>query len=443
MKNQMKGNNGITLIALVITIIVLLILAGVTIATLTGDNGLLQKATNAKEANEEATALEKIKVEVVGSYGLDGKIDKEQLNKNLKRINGLTYKDSEIDLNDDTKKITTFPATVILSGKAFIIFENGNVDKTAWISNDDGSYTNVETGQNLSVGDTVKYETILNKEENAVDSEKLEQLRTDLQNYSGDSSSTDNASITRDSLIWKVLDIKEGKIRLISETPTTKKIRLYYYNGYNNAVYLLDEACKILYTVNGIGKSQNLKIEDIEEKIDKTKFDYTQYENANVDTGKYGGTKEYTSNLYYPNIYADEIGCKAISTVDNKGNNLGLSEQFSLIDGKSTASTRLKVTQTYWAKLMTNADFINAKYRNLFINGECWLSSRAVHCSTRNALGNADFRVRTIRDGLVGGTTMIHSHDEIYYGLMGLRPVVTLNSDVQLESDGTNTWKIK
>lgn len=37
-KYQVKTNNGITLIALVITIIVLLILAGVTIATLTGDN---------------------------------------------------------------------------------------------------------------------------------------------------------------------------------------------------------------------------------------------------------------------------------------------------------------------------------------------------------------------------------------------------------------------
>ena len=42
-----KSNNGITLIALVITIIVLLILAGVSIATLTGDNGILTQANNA------------------------------------------------------------------------------------------------------------------------------------------------------------------------------------------------------------------------------------------------------------------------------------------------------------------------------------------------------------------------------------------------------------
>ena len=51
LKERENGKNGITLIALVITIIVLLILAGVTIATLTGDNGILTKAQNAKEKN--------------------------------------------------------------------------------------------------------------------------------------------------------------------------------------------------------------------------------------------------------------------------------------------------------------------------------------------------------------------------------------------------------
>ena len=45
--NLEKRNKGITLIALVITIIVLLILAGVTIATLTGENGILTKAQEA------------------------------------------------------------------------------------------------------------------------------------------------------------------------------------------------------------------------------------------------------------------------------------------------------------------------------------------------------------------------------------------------------------
>ena len=55
-------NNGITLIALVITIIVLLILAGVTIATLTGDNGILTKAQEAKTKTEIAEKEEKEKL---------------------------------------------------------------------------------------------------------------------------------------------------------------------------------------------------------------------------------------------------------------------------------------------------------------------------------------------------------------------------------------------
>lgn len=60
----MKNQKGITLIALVITIIVLLILAGVTIAMLTGKNGILNKATGAVSETEKATAEEAIKMEV-------------------------------------------------------------------------------------------------------------------------------------------------------------------------------------------------------------------------------------------------------------------------------------------------------------------------------------------------------------------------------------------
>lgn len=52
LKNFIQTNKGITLIALVITIIVLLILAGVTIATLTGDNGILSRASEAKEKTQ-------------------------------------------------------------------------------------------------------------------------------------------------------------------------------------------------------------------------------------------------------------------------------------------------------------------------------------------------------------------------------------------------------
>ena len=63
-KDKNMKEKGITLIALVITIIVLLILAGVSIAMLTGNNGIITQANKSKVANEKATAKEKVQVEV-------------------------------------------------------------------------------------------------------------------------------------------------------------------------------------------------------------------------------------------------------------------------------------------------------------------------------------------------------------------------------------------
>ena len=60
-----RNEKGITLIALVITIIVLLILAGVTISMLTGENGILTQAQRAKEETEEAQANEE---NILNSY---------------------------------------------------------------------------------------------------------------------------------------------------------------------------------------------------------------------------------------------------------------------------------------------------------------------------------------------------------------------------------------
>ena len=60
----MKGNKGITLIALVITIIVLLILAAVSIAMLTGDNSILKNAQEAKKQSTAGTLDETVKIAV-------------------------------------------------------------------------------------------------------------------------------------------------------------------------------------------------------------------------------------------------------------------------------------------------------------------------------------------------------------------------------------------
>ena len=92
----MKNNKGITLIALVVTIIVLLILAGISIAMLTGDNGILSNASNAKSQNAYYGAEEQMKLvymairteiaaKTVASSSYDATADEANLMKVVKK----------------------------------------------------------------------------------------------------------------------------------------------------------------------------------------------------------------------------------------------------------------------------------------------------------------------------------------------------------------------
>ena len=69
----MRNQKGVTLIALVITIIVLLILAGVSIAMLTGDNGILTQANKSQVSTIEGNVKEAVRLAVQAA-----KMDAEQ-----------------------------------------------------------------------------------------------------------------------------------------------------------------------------------------------------------------------------------------------------------------------------------------------------------------------------------------------------------------------------
>lgn len=125
----MFKNKGITLIALVITIIILLILAGISIATLTGQNGLLTKTEVAKTETIRKSAEEKVKIAVTGSIGQNGRIDYTDLNANLRQVEGLTdimYNNKSIM---EENKIENLPIQVIVDNNTFEIDEEGNVKR--------------------------------------------------------------------------------------------------------------------------------------------------------------------------------------------------------------------------------------------------------------------------------------------------------------------------
>lgn len=88
---RLRNEHAITLIALVITIIVLLILAGVTIITLTGENGVVSKSVKAKTENKNASIKEAIdltRAEVLADNYNKG--DDEILSQIQKKLNDST-----------------------------------------------------------------------------------------------------------------------------------------------------------------------------------------------------------------------------------------------------------------------------------------------------------------------------------------------------------------
>ena len=127
----MRNQKGITLIALVITIIVLLILAGVSIAMLTGNNGILTQANTSKSETAKAEAVEKINLTL---NAVKAKIYEEQ-------VSNSTYSPLDTAGTDVEPKISQVMQSD-LSGIA----------KKATADADDGEYTyNVKADGTLEI----------------------------------------------------------------------------------------------------------------------------------------------------------------------------------------------------------------------------------------------------------------------------------------------------
>ena len=81
----MKKEKGITLIALVVTIVVLIILAGISISVLSGDNGIINQAKKGKEETEISEEKEIIDTSVAQAVNADvmGNLEKNKLQEKL------------------------------------------------------------------------------------------------------------------------------------------------------------------------------------------------------------------------------------------------------------------------------------------------------------------------------------------------------------------------
>ena len=427
-----KSTKGITLIALVVTIIVLLILAGVSIAMLTGNNGVLTKAGEAKVRTGDAGDLEKIQLEVAGSFDESGKINLAKLKSNFDE-NGISYND-----------VDSFPITATLNRVKRIINQNGEmtepVDRTG-----------------IQVGDYIDYspdvaETVTYSNEN-------------MKEYSGYTRRIYNVDLKRDTTMkWQVLRINEDGSMDIIGTPTSYSVYFSAAKGYNNGVYLMNDICKTLYS----NSTHNITARSVnQDDMEKWLTDDVKDASGNVTTkggktAKSESIKSYISSLtggtddiesvdqtnntvkykkarsYYPILAGYENGI-GIDT-DVKTDGIGLSEEnvkvnnTQLIPTEQTstqATNNLTVKQTYY-NISINSTNYGAGAKALSNSTGYWVASRYVDCNSSDAYFGLRYAY-TCTDGI----SMFYSYNN-YGGInLSLRPVVSLRSDVLITPSST------
>ena len=336
MKLNFKGRRekGITLIALVITIIVLLILVGVTIATLTGENGILTKAKTAQTTTNEENTKEQIKTAVMGSYGKDGKLNYDDLTKNLGQI-GITGLPTE----------ASYPLEVTLDGVKATIKENGEVE--------------FQNGKTIEVGDYVAYDPTL--EANASD---LTYTST-TDKTGADSNQKFNVSTYKNARYgWRVLGVSNGKIRLISEEfigagDYTDSNRTYYtlkgQTGYINGIEELNNISAIFGHGKGAESATSITVDDINA--------ITGY---NPETAKYsqGDWDEYGNKV----TYTRGSGTALSSSATNGKTWSGTESTFNYYDktnktfkALTTGSTEITSTSYFYAPAEVKSSFLTGE----------------------------------------------------------------------------------
>ena len=132
-KQRVKTEKGITILALVITVIILLIIAGVTIASLTGDNGILINAQDAKLATELSKYQEELELYKVDKTMEDANFEEETLTAGKTDLNYNTKSEEEGNIKTIITDITDeyFEKLEVIKGKLLINTQDKHEIKVA------------------------------------------------------------------------------------------------------------------------------------------------------------------------------------------------------------------------------------------------------------------------------------------------------------------------
>ena len=437
---KLRNEKGITLIALIITIIVLLILAGITLSTLAGRRGIINQAQNAEKEHTKATALEDITLVTYQSLDNKGNTDTTKLEQGLNDIGATIKSKTEnkwtVEQNGYEFEINIETGDVIAKGetggtgegieKLVDMFRQAETDGC---TNEDGTCDNPN---HLHVGDYVNYQN----------------PTTGTYTITEDKSGMDanqTYSIANNQLNWRVLGIdgETGGLKLIAGSPMKLNnidgkndpyLYMYGARAYLYGIQEIDKACE-MYKNNHAIKARSVKIDDINE-LAGIEEDISTYNIMPIfisDIAPYGSSYSYTG--YTPEGWINGDG-KTTVTGEAKGYVYFSNEITSSVSSRamnpSDGSSEIPVIpmpSTRARKMIfDNLDYTHGK--------DYWLASSGVFSYPSD--GFAFFAPYAVfGDGgmAVAGVSNIcnFSSDGFERGgdaLYAVRPVVILKSDI-------------
>ena len=449
-----KSKSGITLVALIITIIVLLILAMVSIR-LVMNGGIIDKSKNAVDKYSNEEIMEQIKL-AYQEYQMSQYTDNPLT---LQQAMDKAFGEGVATVSGDA----TNGYKVKVKGIVYPLSANGTVEEGV----EEGK---VKYGdQILGVGDYVNYDPTLNPTGDIT--------YTSLASNSGKTGENadqvfDAAKYKAAGYGWRVLDVKNGQIRLISEsyvgpgdygTSNLTQYELRGQAGYINGIEELKKISAIYGKGKGAASATSITVEDIN--------GITGY---NPATAKYGEGQwyEYGNKVTYIRGSGNALSSSATNGqswsgtqstfkyyngtefVDLAGSTTVISTPYTygpatLRDGFTAPTQGVDQNGVYnevntmlFGNYNTGSSS-NGYYRSFTgtgIDQRYWLASDCAIASD----GNADWGLRIVHGGGVAYYDLYHSYGYEGRGGGGVRPVVSLKSSVNLKWNATgNQWEIQ
>ena len=496
-----KEMKGITLVALVITIVVLLILAGVSINTVLGDDGIIKKAKEAAETTRRASAEEEMnrlvleyqlasKDETLESFlqekVTEGRIDGVTDNGDgtitiTKKVEGKDYtitvkkpvaptpsvKVGAIRVvSDSTGAGSSLGEASTRKGTTLYIMIESTISGGTTTASPEVPYAVTENGTyKFTVTGTVNGTAYTKEVSVEVNQFKMEINLDDVQigdsvnytygtassyslasTYSGYSSNQTIAQTT--GLTWKVLNVdkENDTVDIISTNLTSSTVTFANILGYNNGPYLMNEICKAQYSNKTLGvEARSINLLDMEKHLTPTGI---TNRNAYTDTDavKYGTTKTYTSNTKYPSLYANQKGAgpnvSSITPSDTTKGNDPYEESKPIATTEpttdNTSGTGDPLTVTQTYYYIPINDTNYGTASSVLANSTYfWVAARFVDTYS----DYATFGLRFAYTG-TGGSDMFYSYGNTHGRSCALRPVVSLPSSLLTGGQTNGAWNL-